>query len=370
MLSLLGVSFQSHAASKHLSAQSGQSIPSTHKARAARAETSSKTTLPTTGVRVHYEKRPEVIAFIDEMVAKHDFDPTELLQLFERVRYLPVAVRLMTPSGPGKPKIWDEYRLRFVEPRRIQAGVKFWQDNADVLTKASQQFGVPKEIIVAIIGVETVYGRNPGGFRVIDALTTLSFDYPHTGNNRAPFFRAQLEDYLLFVRESELDVFEVKGSYAGAIGMPQFMPGSWRRYAIDYDQDGKIDLRNNSVDAIGSVANFLHLHGWVNQQPTHFPLQLVGPPPESLLAAGIEPQWTIAQLDAAGLPSDSTINPQLKLALIDLPNGDAPPVYVLGTQNFYTITRYNRSSFYAMSVIELAQAIDRAMRLEAQLPLQ
>lgn len=310
-----------------------------------------------TGILVQYQKRPEVITFIEEMIEKHGFPRAELNRVFERTRYLPAAARLIVPTGPSKPKMWSEYRARFVEPKRIEGGVKFWQDNAATLAHAAQEYGVPEEIIVAIIGVETVYGRNPGSFRVIDALTTLSFDYPAAGNNRAPFFRSQLEDYLLFARASNLNVFEVRGSYAGAIGMPQFMPGSWRRYAVDYDQDGKIDLRNNSVDAIGSVANFLQAHGWVRQQPTHFSLTLNSPPPEFILATGIEPQWTAAQLDAAGLRANTTIDPQLKLALIDLPNGSTGPVYFLGTQNFYTITRYNRSSFYAMSVIELAQTI-------------
>ncbi len=310
------------------------------------------------GLLVNYHTRPEVQAFIADMVRQHGFVAPELAQMFARTRYSATIVRLMTPGGSSKPARWDEYRSRFIEPQRIRGGVAFWHSNRAALQRANAQYGVPEEIIVAIVGIETLYGRNPGNFRVIDALTTLSFDYPpEAGNTRAPFFLTQLEDYLLFARENGIDVFSLRGSYAGAIGMPQFMPTSWRRYAVDYDGDGKIDLRRNSSDVIGSVAHFLQAHGWVRQMATHYDVDLAQAQIQPLLAAGITPQFTPEQLAAFGVRTSATLAPQLRLALIDLPNGEARADYVLGTQNFFAITRYNRSSFYAMAVIELAQAI-------------
>ena len=312
------------------------------------------------GVLVDYHTRPEVQAFIANMVQQHGFVAPELAQMFARTRYSATIARLMTPTGSSKPTRWDEYRNRFIEPQRIRGGVAFWRSNRAALQRASAQYGVPEEIIVAIIGIETLYGRTPGNFRVIDALTTLSFDYPpEAGNTRAPFFRTQLEDYLLFARENGIDVFSLRGSYAGAIGMPQFMPTSWRRYAVDYDGDGKIDLRRNSSDVIGSVAHFLQEHGWVRQLATHYDVDLAQAQIQPLLAAGIPPQFTPEQLVAFGVRTSATLPPHLRLALIDLPNGEARADYVLGTQNFFAITRYNRSSFYAMAVIELAQTIRR-----------
>jgi membrane-bound lytic murein transglycosylase B len=210
---------------------------------------------------------------------------------------------------------------------------------------------VPPEIIVSIIGIETMYGRYTGNFRVLDTLTTLAFDYPR----RAEFFRSELEQFLLLVRDQRLDPLGPRGSYAGAMGVPQFMPGSIRRHAVDFDGDGRIDLMRNNGDAIGSVASFLANHGWRTGEPTHFQARLADESKISpLIEAGIEPKFTIAQLASYGVSSTQKVPPAMPLALIDLPNGDEPTVYTLGAPNFYVI---NRSSFYAMAVIDLANEL-------------
>ena len=327
-------------------------------------------------VQSGYEQRPEVQAFIAQMVDRNHFVRSELEQLFSQVRYSETVARLMAPPAPGMPppKNWQAYRSRFVNPARIDAGAEFWRNNAQMLARAAQEFGVPEEIIVGIIGVETIYGRNTGNFRVVDALTTLAFDYPNGGKDRSPFFREQLEQFLLFTRDGGLDLLALKGSYAGAIGIPQFMPGSYRRYAIDYDQDGAIDLRNSTADAIGSVANFLVQHGWQRGVDVVYPVVSVERADPELLGrmveAGSEPRYTPAEMRHSGISFVGDIPENQLLALIDLPNetrgetgsetGNGTPMptqYVLGTQNFNVVTLYNRSYFYAMSVIELGTAV-------------
>jgi membrane-bound lytic murein transglycosylase B len=302
-------------------------------------------------------RRDDVRAFIDDMVARHGFTRKELTRTLADARYSHHALKLVTPVRPPGQRVWNVYRARFLQDTRVIDGAKFWHEHADTLARASDRYGVPPEIIVAIIGVETLYGRTPGSFRALDVLLTLGMD----DTRRAPFFRQQLEELLLFARESRVDVRSVLGSYAGAIGIPQFMPGSIRKYAVDFDGDGRIDLRGNPVDAIGSVASFLSMHGWVPGRPTHYSVKLA---PEAdlapLIAFGIEPLLTSEDLAYYGVGSDDNIDAEETAALIDLPNGDSPTMYVLGARNFYVITRYNRSSFYAMSVIELAQAIKRA----------
>jgi membrane-bound lytic murein transglycosylase B len=220
--------------------------------------------------------------------------------------------------------------------------------------RAAEQFGVPEEIVVSIIGVETIYGRNTGDFRVVDALTTLAFDYPR----RAPFFTEELEQFLLLSREQRIDPFRTKGSFAGAIGLPQFMPGSIRRYAVDFDGDGRIDLLASPVDAIGSVARFLSEHGWQTGAPTHFAVTVQDEVrARPALEAGIPPALSPMELTEMGVTSPNAIPPDTRLSLIDLPNGNDSTHYVLGANNFWVITRYNRSYFYAMAVIDLAAAL-------------
>lgn len=303
-------------------------------------------------------KRDDVREFIAMMQSKHGFDPFVLRRVLAGATYSDTALKLVTPVKPTGARVWSRYRARFSTDLHIDEGVKFWDTHQAALAQAAAQYGVPEEVIVAIIGVETIYGRNQGGFRALDVLLTLAFDDPR----RAAFFRDELEQLLLFCRESGLNPIELKSSYAGAIGLGQFMPSSLRKWAVDFDRDGKIDLRGSPVDAIGSVANFLAVHGWVAGAPTHFVASLdAGANVEPPLSAGIEPQLSIADLRGYGVRSDTPIDPNLALALIDLPNGDEPTIYALGARNFYVVTRYNRSSFYAMSVIELAQTL-RARR--------
>ena len=304
-------------------------------------------------------ERPAVREFMRGMVERHLFEEAALHELFRQVRTRPDVLRLIAPAPPGFKRSWSTYRSRFLDPLRIREGGRFWGEHQATIARASAQYGVPPEIIVAIIGVETIYGRVMGEFRVIDALSTLAFDYPR----RADYFRDELADYLLHTRDNRIDPLTLRGSFAGAIGIPQFMPGSIRRFAVDFDGDSVIDLRTSPADAIGSVARFLAEHGWRSGETTHFradlkPTATVQP----LIEGGIEPRWRLAQLLEYGVGSPDTIAADLPLALIDLPDGDAPTVYFLGASNFYVITRYNRSSFYAMAVIDLADALKAARK--------
>ena len=327
---------------------------------------------------VDYASRPDVIDYVDELVSREGFERDALLHLFADVRFSETASRLMTPSSSTSVRRdWNVYRARFVEPIRLGAGYSYWDRNAALLERAAGDFGVPPEIVVGILGVETVYGRNTGTFRIVDALTTLAFDFPRGTNpdrqrDRSAFFRGELTQALLLARSEAADVADWRGSYAGAIGMPQFMPGSIRRFAVDYDGDGHIDLVHSDADVIGSVANYLASHGWVRNLTTHVPLLRAAEVDPVQLAriatmvdAGSVPSLRYADLQEAGFTATST-PPDAPLALIDLPSGsDAsgrPLVgYLAGTQNFHTVTRYNRSYFYAFSVIELGATI-KALR--------
>jgi membrane-bound lytic murein transglycosylase B len=303
----------------------------------------------------HFAGRDEVRAFVRELVERHGFHEADLLDLFGRTRGASAAIKLMNPAPPGFKRSWVTYRSRFVEPFRIREGLRFWGEHADAIRRASERFGVPQSIIVSIIGVETIYGRNTGDFRVMDALTTLAFDYPR----RAAYFREELEQFLLLTRENGADPMAWRGSFAGAVGLPQFMPGSIRRHAVDFDGDGRIDLRGSPADAVGSVARFLADHGWQTGGATHFPAALEDERrARPAVEAGIPPSMTALELAALGVTSTREIPIGEKLSLIDLPNGDDTTHYVLGPNNFWVITRYNRSYFYAMAVIDLAEALD------------
>ncbi len=307
----------------------------------------------------------EVGEFIDQMAAKHAFKRADLESLLGKARYIERAVQLVKPAPPGQPKNWRAYRARFVEPIRINAGAAFWDQHADALARAEQEFKVPAEIIVGIIGVETVYGRHTGNFRVLDALTTLAFAYPDTPNraSRMAFFRGEVENTLLLARESGIDPFSLYGSYAGAIGWPQFMPSSIRAYAVDFDGDKRIDLRNSPVDAIGSVANFLVRHGWKPGEPLVFPATVTGDGAnrwQELIGKGLVADYRLDELEAVGVIPGTEPPEHLLYGLVDLQNGYEPTEYWIAADNFFAITKYNRSYFYAMSVIELGRAVKTA----------
>ncbi len=313
----------------------------------------------------YFSQWKEVNGFLDELAAKHGFERAALQTLIDQVRYVDTTVQLMKPQPPGKPKNWQAYRQRFIEPVRLQAGIAFWRDNAEALARAETQFGVPADIIVGIIGVETVYGRNPGRFRVLDALTTLAFAYPDSPNQaaRMTFFRGELENALLLARQNDIDPLALLGSYAGAVGMPQFMPSNIIKYGIDFDGDGQVDLRSSATDAIGSVANFLIQHGWRRDDPRLAVYPAIVSPDhrwEPFLNQGLEAKFSPEDLLAGGVSASVAVPAGGLFGLIDLQNGGDPTEFCLATNNFFAITQYNRSYFYAMSVIELGQAVRSA----------
>jgi membrane-bound lytic murein transglycosylase B len=300
-----------------------------------------------------YGKRDDVHGFIRGMVERHGFVERELKFLFSRARREPAILTAITPPKDAKARSWLDYRARFVTDTRIAEGAEFWRRNAAALERASSEHGVPEEIIVAIIGVETVYGRQMGTWRVIDALSTLAFDYPP----RAEFFRDELEQYLLFARDAGIDVFSVRGSYAGAIGIPQFMPGSYRRFAVDFDGDGAVDLRASPTDAIGSVANFLVKHGWRRGERVELPARVTGDAHRELVDAGVEPKTPLADLKRFGVETRTDLALDTAVALIELESPGAATEYRLGLRNFFVLTRYNRSVLYASAVYDLAQEL-------------
>jgi membrane-bound lytic murein transglycosylase B len=315
-----------------------------------------------------YANNGDVDAFINDMVARYDFDANMLHDLFARVSYSATAVKLVTPAPTPAVKNWHAYQARFLDAVRINAGVKFWRANQATLQRAYEQFGVPPEVIVGIIGVETIYGRYMGNFRVLDALTTLTFDYPNTPNRaeREVTFRKNLADFLIWTRDSQIEPTSVRGSYTGAIGIPQFLPSSIIQYAVDYDGDGTIDLRTSAADAIGSVANYLKQHGWETGRPVVWNIASDAGSLGIAQAAANgqpEPHWSLEQLLRAGMlmnePStfNATSEAGTPVTVVDLPSPGRPTEYVLGLKNFYVLTRYNRSFFYALAVYQLGQRI-------------
>ncbi|MDB5745860.1 MAG: murein transglycosylase [Massilia sp.] len=319
------------------------------------------------GEQVNFSEWQAVRDFIDEMVARHGLDRGELEATMRQVRFVESAVQLVKPAPPGKPKNWQAYSARFIEPIRINAGVRFWNENAAALARAEAIYGVPAEIIAGIIGVETVYGRDTGRFRVIDTLTTLAFAYPEAPNQaaRSVFFRTELENALLLARHEKIDPFTLLGSFAGAVGLPQFMPGNILKYGVDFDGDGRVDLRGSTSDAIGSVANFLIEHGWNPRDtgPAVIPAEVAPHRAwESLLERGLAATLTPSELQAAGVSAATPLTADRLYGLVDLQNGADPTEYWVANDNFFAITKYNRSYFYAMSVIDLGRAV-RAARL-------
>ncbi|MGJ7917664.1 lytic murein transglycosylase B [Massilia sp. LXY-6] len=319
------------------------------------------------GEQVNFGEWQAVRDFEDEMVNRQGFDRAELDALVAKTRFIDSAVQLVKPAPPGKPKNWQAYSERFIEPIRINAGVRFWNENAALLERAEALYGVPAEIIVGIIGVETIYGRDTGRFRVVDVLTTLAFAYPEAPNrlDRMAFFRSELENTLLLARKENIDPFSLLGSFAGAVGMPQFMPGNILKYGVDFDGDGIVDLRNSAADAIGSVANFLVAHGWDRNAtgPSVFPADVAPSLAWQPLLGGLEARWQPSELQGAGIVTRTSLPEQRQYGLIDLQNGANPAEYWVANANFFAITKYNRSYFYAMSVVELGRAVHLARGL-------
>lgn len=297
---------------------------------------------------------PNVDEFVAEMTRDYGFASEQLLDLFAQAeRKQAILDAISRPAERVKP--WKEYRPIFITDSRIAQGVDFWRQNEEALARAEQVYGVPAEVIVAIIGVETFYGRNTGNYRVIDALSTLGFDYPP----RQPFFRQQLKEFLLLAREEQVDPLTLKGSYAGAMGLPQFMPSSFRAYAVDFDDDGRIDIWNNPVDAIGSAASYFKQHGWTSGEPVVARAEVDGERVAEGLSPGLDPVKSVAELRELGWNVNSPVADDTAVTAFRLEGVDGEE-YWLGLPNFYVITRYNRSVMYAMAVHQLSEALAAA----------
>jgi membrane-bound lytic murein transglycosylase B len=306
------------------------------------------------------------VAFAADVTERRGIPNEWLRSQLAQARRVAAVQRLIMPPPVGVAKNWAAYRARFIEPERTAAGLAFWQQHEAVLARAQAQYGVPAALIVAIIGIETYYGRIVGTFRVLDALATLSFDFPKGRSDRSAFFREELEALLVWTHREGLDPASVRGSFAGALGLPQFMPGSLLRHAVDYDGDAHIDLRGSVADAVGSVAHFLVNHGWQRGLAVQRPA--VPPADEAalkaLLAPDIEPTFSLERMAELGVPLPTDASGPGRpfgngpFAFVMLENGaDKPPTYVAATKNFWVITRYNRSSYYALAVAEFAEVL-------------
>ena len=301
-----------------------------------------------------YDNSPQVAEFIAEMTRDYGFADEQLVTLFSQVeRKQAILDAISRPAEKVKP--WKDYRPIFITDKRIAQGVEFWNNNAEALAKAEAEYGVAAQYIVAIIGVETFYGGNTGSWRVMDALSTLAFDYPP----RAPFFRKELREFLLLTREEQVEPLALKGSYAGAMGMPQFMPSSFRAYAADLDGDGHINIWTNPTDAIGSVASYFKRHGWQSGGAVASQARVAGSNVEQGLTQGLDPVKNVGELAALGWSVDPALAAEIPVTAFRL-EGAAGDEYWLGLPNFYVITRYNRSVMYAMAVNQLAELIVQA----------
>ena len=304
-----------------------------------------------------YTSRADVVQYMDELVAEHDFSRDELRALFRSAQKKQSILDAIARPAERSLK-WHEYRRIFLQQPRIEQGLEFWENNAGVLADAEAQFGVAPEYVVAILGVETRYGRVAGSYRVVDALATLAFDYPP----RAKFFRKELTQYLLLAREEGKNPLDLKGSYAGAMGYGQFIPSSYRAYAIDFDGDGLRDIWGNETDAIGSVANYFSRHGWQNNDEVVVQVEVEGDRLAGLANSSLNLEHTVGELQSLGLKLDlkqtggdaDFASRKAALFRMELEDGSE---YWLGLNNFYVITRYNRSRLYALAVHQLGQAI-------------
>ncbi len=300
-----------------------------------------------------YTQRAEVNAFIDTLAEEQRIARDWIERVIASGRYSARAERLMTPSLTPAPRDWNRYRARVLDAGRLTEAVDYWQRHQRTLARAENDFGVPPPIVVAIIGIETLFGRIMGSFRTLDVLLTLAFDYPR----RAAFYRDQLAHFLVLGYDGRLDVLKQTGSYAGAIGLPQFMPSSIRRYALDYDDDQRIDLARSAADAIGSIANYLHQQGWQRERPVMFSATADEAITDQL-GRGITAARSWAEIAELGVRIDGYLAPETPVLLLDLPyllpDGSTGVEYRLGTQNLATILHYNRSYFYGAAVAEFA----------------
>ncbi|MES2091211.1 MAG: lytic murein transglycosylase B [Pseudomonadota bacterium] len=312
--------------------------------------------------RDSYAQREDARQLADQLAQSFELDPVWTRSILAQARFKESVAKLIMPGPPAVAKNWAIYRGRFIDPIRIKAGVSFWRSHETELRRAQERWGVPASIIAGVIGVETIYGRNTGNYRVLDALSTLSLDFPKGRSDRSAFFQKELGHFLKLCQEQKMDPTTVLGSYAGALGLPQFMPSSVRSFAVDFDGDGQIDLRGSAADAIGSVARYLAEHGWQRDMPAYYD---VTPPIDSLAQAkllepDIVPSFTVAEMQKLGATLPDTAQNHIGLlALVKLQNGDGPPTLIAGTDNFYAITRYNQSSYYALAVIQLGQTVAR-----------
>ena len=298
-------------------------------------------------------EHPGVEPFVAEMKAEHGFSAEHVRSLLAQAeRKEAILNAISRPAERVRP--WHEYRAIFITDQRIREGVAFWDQHRDALERVEQEYGVEPEVIVAIIGVETFYGRNKGSHRVIDALTTLGFDYPP----RADFFRRQLKSYLVLTREQQMDPLALTGSYAGAMGYPQFIPSSYQAFAVDFDGDGKVDIWNNPVDAIGSAANYFKEHGWRHGERVAIPAKVEGERFSQGLSVpeGLEARRRVGELRALGWQPEQELDDDLEVMTYEFDAGEQME-YWLGLNNLYVITRYNRSVMYAMVVHQLADLI-------------
>lgn len=323
-------------------------------------------------LKLKYSDRPDVKAFINDVSKRRALDPEWVAEVINSATYQPKIERLMTPKKP-KPgtkslmRDWDRYRDMFLGTYRINLGAEFWKNNKELLDRAHKEFGVDPAVIVGIIGVETRYGENTGSWKILDALVTLSFDY----RRRSDFFKKELEEFLVFLQQNGLHHLQVQGSYAGAIGMPQFMPSSIKRFGVDYDGDGKVDLSNSVADTIGSVANYLAKNGWQEGQPMILDAY-ISPKNAVTYGSGKTARFELGKLLDAGVKlrdPNLVVDPKTKVFVVDLPfypsnSTTTDHIYKLGTKNFATVLRYNSQYFYATAVAELASAI--ALKLGEQ----
>ncbi len=348
-------------------AQAPQARKSAKPAAKARAQPRREPRAATAGTAERYAIRSDAQQWADDAASRLDLPASWVRAQIGQARRIPQIEKLILPAASPAAKNWAAYRSRFIDPRRIEAGAAFWQRHQAILQRAEQTYGVPVNIIVGIIGVETLYGQHMGSFRILDALATLTFDFPQAhprARERQAFFQGELEHFLRLTQRNGADPTSWRGSYAGAMGLPQFMPSSWSRYAVDFDGDGRIDLFNSPADAIGSVANYFRAFQWKPGLPTHYPVTLLPDQADmdALLAPDILPTFSVERFSAKGAQLEgAALQHTGPLALIELRNGEAAPSYVAGTENFYAITRYNWSSYYAMAVIELGQAVAERM---------